>query len=209
MEPQAIEQVEQILLPAGVALILVSFLLAVTRKRSKKNSGVNVAARTHFARLHEVEPRRGDLETMVVQIEETGRRVATLLDNKAARLEILIDAADERLEKLVAIENRLAPQTAAGSATHGGDHRQTAAGAAADNVPPERGVDSKVGMNASAMVDPDLVPPAPMPEIIAESDPVAQRIGQLADQGFAPEQIAAELNEYIGKVELVLSLRRA
>ena len=66
-EPQAIEleQLKQILLPVGVALILVSFLLHVTRKRSKANSSTNVAARTHLARLHNAEPRRGDLEVMV------------------------------------------------------------------------------------------------------------------------------------------------
>lgn len=39
-------------------------------------------------------------------------------------------------------------------------------------------------------------------------DPVSQRVYELADAGKDPQQIAGELNEHIGKVELILALRQ-
>ena len=41
----------------------------------------------------------------------------------------------------------------------------------------------------------------------ADTDPLARKIYKLADAGRDPAQIAQELDEHIGKVELVLALR--
>jgi hypothetical protein len=41
-----------------------------------------------------------------------------------------------------------------------------------------------------------------------ELDPVAMKICAMAESGKQPLEIARELNEQIGKVELVLALRR-
>ena len=72
-EPQAIEleQLKQILLPVGVALILVSFLLHVTRKRSKANSSTNVA--------HVI----SDMPTRIIDIVGIAVRATTLETSQA------------------------------------------------------------------------------------------------------------------------------
>ena len=48
--------------------------------------------------------------------------------------------------------------------------------------------------------------PAPAPEPI---DPLAAQIYRLADAGKRPLDIARQLDEHVGKVELILNLRRA
>jgi hypothetical protein len=41
------------------------------------------------------------------------------------------------------------------------------------------------------------------------ADPVVRRVYELSDAGRAPAEIARELDEHIGKVELILALRQA
>jgi hypothetical protein len=40
-------------------------------------------------------------------------------------------------------------------------------------------------------------------------DPLARAVFELADAGRTPVQIAGELNEHTGKVELILNLRKS
>ena len=47
--------------------------------------------------------------------------------------------------------------------------------------------------------------PEPEPEI--PDDPLARSVYQLADEGMEPTQIAQQLDEHIGKIELILALR--
>lgn len=42
----------------------------------------------------------------------------------------------------------------------------------------------------------------------AVADPLSRHIFDLADQGLAPVEIARKLNEHVGKVELILALRK-
>ena len=60
------------------------------------------------------------------------------------------------------------------------------------------------GKPASAPASPPLE--RPMPDI---ADPGAQQVYALADQGRSPMEIARQLNEHVGKIELILSLRKA
>lgn len=50
----------------------------------------------------------------------------------------------------------------------------------------------------------ELVTPQADP---ADTDPLTQRVYQLADAGKGPPDIAAELDEHVGKIELILALR--
>lgn len=47
------------------------------------------------------------------------------------------------------------------------------------------------------------------PRIEPGEDPIKRRIYELADQGLRPIEIAKELDQHTGKIELVLALRRA
>ena len=97
----------QALLPAaGIALIVTSLLMAIRKRRRGGGGGGGGAggltAREHLERLKTTDGMRGDLETLMVEIEELARRLGAQLDAKAVRLETLIDqaeAAARRLEK--------------------------------------------------------------------------------------------------------------
>lgn len=55
-------------------------------------------------------------------------------------------------------------------------------------------------------------PPSPFEDEVgkdAASDPLTRRIAELADRGMSSVEIARELDEHVGKVELVLALRKA
>ncbi len=103
---------------------------------------------------------RASVEAVMADAEELTRRLAAVMDNKAARLEILIQQANEAAERL---------ERASGS----------------DGAPR----------------------PAPSPIQPTAMDPLTAEVYALADQGKASLEIARELDEPTGKVELILALR--
>lgn len=106
---------------------------------------------------------RASIESVMADAEELTRRLAAVMDNKAAALEILIDRANEAAQRL----ERANVQA-------DGDHRTRPVS-------------------------------APMAQL---SDPLANEVYALADQGRTSLEIARELDEPTGKVELILALRR-
>lgn len=55
---------------------------------------------------------------------------------------------------------------------------------------------------------PAVAPPADTLQAPADAaDPLTSEVYALADQGVGPQDIAAKLNEHVGKVELILALR--
>ena len=111
--------------------------------------------------------KREQLHAFGADVHELVQRLATQLDNKAARMEQLLRDADERirkLERMQRIEHTRAP------------------------VDSEHTSDGTIGH---------------------EPDPVTNRVYELADQGEKPIEIARQLNQHVGQVELILALRRA
>jgi hypothetical protein len=53
----------------------------------------------------------------------------------------------------------------------------------------------------------DLVQAASINEAAGSDDPLARRVYELADGGMDAVAIARQLNEHVGKVELMLALR--
>lgn len=107
--------------------------------------------------------KRSQLEGFGADVHELVQRLATQLDAKAARIEMLLEDADERIRKLERLERleRTRPET------------------------------------------------APEPEDEEAADPVMNRVYELADQGEQAVEIAKQLNQHVGQVELILALRRA
>ncbi len=95
---------------------------------------------------------------------ETAQRLGAQLDNKARRLEKLIEEADQRIAAL--------------------------SGAAPGLSAPDR----------------PRAPAAPSPAR-PPRDPLTQAVYEHADAGRTPVEIARELDEQVGKVELILALR--
>ncbi|MCB9848914.1 MAG: hypothetical protein H6814_10920 [Phycisphaeraceae bacterium] len=106
---------------------------------------------------------RATIESVMADAEELTRRLAAVMDNKAAALEILIERAGEAADRL---------ERASGAQPH------------SQQSNPRR-------------------PPASPP-----SDPLSDEVYCLADQGRTAIEIAQQLDEPAGKVELILALRR-
>jgi hypothetical protein len=151
------------LLAAGVVVLMVWTWISLRRRLRR-----SAAAPDASERLDEIRGRqrgRDSLDGVMVEAEELARRLAAHLDNKAARLEILLDEANATIA-------RLEQAASTGSA-------------------PRRQVGA------------DFTPAGGAP------DPIVRNIYRLADAGKAPLEIATELEEQVGKVELVLALRDA
>ena len=112
---------------------------------------------------------RQRIETLMTDAEELTRRLAATLDNKAERVERLLDRVEARLAELE---------------SHG-------------EVTTRR-------VEAPVPAEPAR---AHAPEAFEPADPVATEVYRLADAGRTPLEIAKELGEHTGKVELILALR--
>lgn len=165
---------EKTLLPgllfAGGILLAVIITLRHTRRAGKRTNELDRDPRERIDELHARSMAGRDrVEELMSDAEQLTRRLAATLDNKAARLEILLEQAERTLARL---EGEHAPASTAS--------------------PPDRQ---------------EWFTPAPSP------DPVARTLDhdviyRLADAGRAPADIARELGEPVGQVELILNLRR-
>jgi hypothetical protein len=154
------------LLPAvGLALIAVGILSSVRARR--RRAAHRLTAREQVERLRQKDAVRGDLEHLMVEIEQLAKRMGAQLDAKTIEIEMLIRRADERLAELRRLTEQGAP-------------------------PPQA----------------ELPGAPPMPAEPA-SDPLSRRVCELADEGLSPVEIARQLDEHVGKVELILALRKA
>ncbi len=151
---------------------------------------------------------------------DIGRRLASQLDNKAERLEILLDEARREIDRLESIL-----RSAAGPDPARHDPPP--------ETPPESSSDSPwrsaaldlvdkndADLDESDDVDSDIRTPAhevestprlshgaPQLEPEVELDPLTRSVYALADDGRSSVEIARKLDEQIGKVELILALR--
>jgi len=109
---------------------------------------------------------------------EDARRLAAALDNKAERLEQLLAEAEDRIARL---EQMLS--------TH-------------ESSEPVASEQSPIGDESAArparMHDASDIP----------ADPLTRSVYELADEGHNSVEIARRLDEQVGKIELILALRR-
>lgn len=113
---------------------------------------------------------------------DRARHLAAILDNKAVRLEALIELADTRIAQLRA---------------------QTSAALPRPRV--NENDDADLLMELERLQPPQ--PPQPLESPAPELDEMSANVCQMADRGMAPLEIARELDEQVGKVELILALR--
>ena len=123
---------------------------------------------------------RSDLERLMVEIEELSKRFASQLDAKSIQLDRLLSEADQRIAQL----ERLGRD----AVEFGPSSFDTTVGGPGS---------SPTGQETGSSNDQ------------ASVDPLTRSVYELADQGHDASQIARQLNEHVGKVELILALRRA
>ena len=94
------------LLVLGVVLVTTS-LLMVYRKRRAKTAKLPTS-RENVERMRQQRGIRGDLEGLMVEIEQLSRRLSAQLDAKSIQLERLIDESDRRIAELRDLNARTA-----------------------------------------------------------------------------------------------------
>jgi len=175
-----------LLLAAGVLLVGLAVWRSLRKKlqRSFRQARESAGERIERVRGKATAGERQRIESYMTDAEELTRRLAAILDNKAARAEAMIDRAEQRLAELEAREGGRAD-------------------AASDRAP---AVETRRVAPAAAAREPE-------PEVRADAvryepaDPVAVDIYRLADEGKTAVEIAQALEEHTGKVELILALR--
>lgn len=175
----------------GILLIILALFMGIRQKR-KNIQQHDGTAQEHFNRLRQDQGVRHDLESLMVEIEAMAKQLGGQLDAKSIRIEKLMREADIKLQQL---------QDAARLA----DLTRQAVHAPPPAAPPPRPAQAPTPTPAPATPTP--APPAdPGP---SEGDSLNKRVYQLADAGLDAPQIAKDLGEHVGKIELILALRSA
>lgn len=151
------------------------------RKRFVRDrAGGDPSPAARLAALKRRAGQRDDLDTLIVDVQELTQRCAAQIDNRVAYLETLIADADRRIERLTGLN----PGSATGSPTGiGQDQGAVGAGLGA-------GVGARGGVGGGG-------------------DLLYREVVRLAGEGLDAVAIARELDEHVGKIELILALRRA
>ena len=180
------QQTTQWVLMAGGMAIIIWVMLRLQWKRQRRAAEEDGPVEAMRSTLIE---RQAEAER-AAEVGELVRDLAARLETRAARLEALLDQADERIERL---EARLAASTA-----HKGLGTDAPAPAAARN-----------GHQHDPEADPWADPGQParaQPGL--PDDPLHQEVYELADAGQTPLAIARRLDQQVGTIELILALRR-
>ena len=156
----------------GIGVLL---MISIRSKIAQRNAD-RLSPRELIEQLKAAGRHRVDAQSASAELLDSARELAAKLDNKAARLEVLIQQADERISLMSQLSGT---------------------GAVAQDGPP---------LTRAAEPDRARTPVATTGPPIS-LDPLTQSVYELADTGFQPIQIAQELDEQVGKVELILSLR--
>ena len=159
-----------LLMATGVLIITVVMMMRLwrIRRRNAANAGVPVTERITKIKRDNAADGVGRMEAVMVEMQELTRVCAAQVENRVARLEMLLREADERIAQLTALE----------------ENAETSRPA----PPPAR--------------------PTPVVRPSIGSDELSQRVYALADSGLGSADIARELTEHTGKVELILALRQ-
>lgn len=189
-----------LLAAAGITLIIMGLMSWIRKRRKREATTPRLTAQEELERNRQMRGVRGDLETLMVEIEQFAKRLSFHLDAKAVALELLLKQADDRIAQLKKLQagqgEGMNDAARAGDATGPVDGQH-----ANDGRDVSDGQHVNAG-NASAVSAAQLTADVP-------SDPLSRSVYQLADQGLDANAIARKLEEHVGKIELILALRTA
>ena len=221
------------LLAVGV-LIMMFVMMRRLARRGTKHPTRTIDPAEHIAGIHDralssIPP----LERSVANAEETARRISAMLDNKADRLDLLIQEADTKLTQLNAAIAQVARNTPVPNPTS--NHTLQQDGHDSPR-PAQRKIDpslldrARVEQDRAERTIDEAYPPADPSRARAaretsparkhgeanpdhttdtptKPDPAHRRIWELSDDGLPPIEIARTLNQPVGQIELILNLR--
>ncbi len=169
----------QMLMVIMVVGLGVILMVSIRGKIARRNMN-RPSPREWIEHIKAVRHRHDDAQAVSAQLVDTARRLAAQLDNKAQRLELLLQEADQRIAQL-------------------SEAKDAGLSAAGDSVAGRAGA---LGGPDPGPLEPSHDPPRPL-------DPLTQGVYELAVTGRSPLEIAQQMDEQVGKVELILALRDA
>lgn len=179
----------------GIAMISTVLLRRWFKKTRTAKDAPSMPIREQREQLQK-RSERDSLDRLMVEVQELTRVCAAQIENRATKLEHLIDLADQRLRELEAACDsartvRLDPQV---------EYRR-------DSAPTQR---EPVG-SASRSRDRDWSAEGDPVDVVdrRSGDQLSRRIHELSQMGLKSIEIARQLDEQVGKVELILALREA
>ncbi len=102
---------------AGIAILVMTLMRAARRRAARRRDAAPLAPPERLASLRSDAEQRDQLTNLMVDVEELTRRFAAQLDNKAARLEILLAEANETIQRLETAMRNGAPAGGRGRST--------------------------------------------------------------------------------------------
>ena len=168
-----------IAIAVGIMAVVYVTLVRPLRKKKDKDPLERAPA---FSTLSQQRAVERDMSNLLVELSEMARQMTAQLDTRAAKLELLLKEADERIALL---------RTRGASTGYNGDDPRADSSA-------QNGSDGVI-MEASA-------PAEARPE--QKTDPRHAPVYDLADEGLSPPEIARHLGRPSGEIELILALRR-
>lgn len=191
------------IIAAAIGFIAVAYIYMKGKRNTRRDP---LAGPPPFSSLSAQRRVENTMTELLVELEKMARQMNAQLDTRSAKLEELIRQADERIAEL----RRLGGEDAAEQLRHTlAGMRATPSG---PKTPPTRIPPSAVGLDPDADLEGDFVQadfpdvdtgPAPIP-----IDPRHAAVYRLADQGRTLPEIAREVGQPAGEVELILALRR-
>ncbi len=180
-------------LSAGI--LAVAYLLL--RKGSRRKDPLDHKPPLTLAQHRQVDR---DMGNLLVELSDMARQVSSQLDTRAKKLELLIDEADRRIERLTGIMATGAPvsptdRPAPREPSPNRDFPPIRDLPNARDYPPARDLQTHRDFPPTPTAPPDGL------------DPRHADIHRLADEGLGARAIAEKLNRPNGEVELILALR--
>lgn len=205
-------QLAGLLAGMGIAVITATLLLRRMRlgKRARGSSdSMPKDAREKLKRIADRATAHERLEQAMVEAQEATRACAAQIGTRTAKLEALLDQADQRMQRMEQLAARLEAlleraYAASPAPASGATVREAAAELGVRREAAGHTPTMSPGKSAGAGFferSPGIVSAS------ASNDPLSRRVYGLADEGLAPPEIARKLDEQIGKVELILALR--
>lgn len=160
----------------ALTILFTVFRPSLKRKDPLSRSGSSLAQQRGVER---------DMQNLLVELSEMSRQISAQLDTRAAKLELLLREADEKIARLNSLDN--APR-----------HPTVGSVSPALSDGGGQSLPSVAAKQASTEDAHSTAPPI---------DPRHQAIYELADQGQNVGQIARQLDRPSGEIELILALR--
>jgi hypothetical protein len=165
-----------------VAVLATIYLVLRSKAKSRKDPLSRQPAGPSLAQQRAVERQMSNL---LVELSEMARAVSAGLDTRAAKLQVLIDEADQRIAELKALSGHVSPQLSK----------------------PQPSITPTTTMRLVS----DTTPESAVQDEPGSSDPRHQQVYELAALGKSAHEIAVMLGQPRGEIELILALhpRRA